>query len=237
MKLKKMFSLVAAGVMAVSMLAGCSTTSVEPTPTPNPDEDNTQVSGYSQMLYNQLGYSAKKKVTAEDSSAVNQALETAMGYAAGNTIANSYDWFINGDTNVVNADWTAWGTAAFAPASLVNGADALINALSAQNATTQTISQTFDVLDPVNDWDNSRKIAMLFVADGQKGMNAVMDEIADMINREVETLQDDYDSNQWITDNMDTDYDYTMSVAADTITLDADHGKSMTFVAVEITRI
>src|SRR5699024_5030180 len=104
MKLKKIASLALAGVMAVSMLAGCSTTSVEPTP--NPDEDNTQVSGYSQMLYNQLGYSAKKKVTAEDSSAVNQALETAMGYAAGNTIANSYDWFINGDTNVVNADWT-----------------------------------------------------------------------------------------------------------------------------------
>ena len=37
--------------------------------------------------------------------------------------------------------------------------------------------------------------------------------------------------------SMNTDYDYTMSVAADTITLTADHGKSLTFVAVNIARV
>ena len=54
MKLKKIASLALAGIMAVSMLAGCSTPSVDPEPTPNPGDDEPAVSGYSQMLYNPL---------------------------------------------------------------------------------------------------------------------------------------------------------------------------------------
>ena len=61
MKLKKIASLALAGVMAISMLAGCSTTSVEPTPTPDPDPEQPNVSGYSQMLYNHLSNVAKKR--------------------------------------------------------------------------------------------------------------------------------------------------------------------------------
>ena len=67
-----------------------------------------------------------------------------------------------------------------------------------------------------------------------------MSEIAGMINREIELLEDDYDlanNAGLLNDSMNTDYEYTMSVAADTITLTADHGKSMTFVAVNIARI
>ena len=240
MKLKKIASLALAGVMAVSMLAGCSTTSVEPTPTPDPEQPN--VSGYSQMLYNHLSYTAKKKVDAQDSNDVNDALATAMEYAAGNTIANSYDWFKDGDTHVVNADWNYWNRV---PDSLKNGAKALISELGADNDIEWNLTQTFDVLDP--DYGNYNRddmnISMLFVADGLKGKEAVMDEIAEMINNEVEWLEDDFDlddfdsaDDQW-DGSMNTDYEYTMSVAADTITLTADHGKSMTFVAVNIARV
>ena len=239
MKLKKIASLALAGIMAVSMLAGCSTTSVEPTPTPDPDPEQPNVSGYSQMLYNHLGYPATKKVEPQDSNDVNDALATAMEYAAGNTIANSYDWFIDGDTHVVNWDWTLL---TLAPDSLQNGARALIDEMSAENNVTMTTAQTFGVLDPTlaNYDDDNRNISMLFVADGLKNKNAVMSEIAGMINREIELLEDDYDltNNAGIlNDSMNTDYEYTMSVAADTITLTADHGKSMTFVAVNIARI
>ena len=237
MKLKKIASLALAGVMAVSMLAGCSTTSVEPTPTPDPEQPN--VSGYSQMLYNHLGYTAKKKVEPQDSNDVNDALATAMEYAAGNTIANSYDWFIDGDTHVVNKHWgTYWKKV---PDSLKNGANALISELGAENVINQNLPQTFDVLDPTNANYNrdDMNISMLFVADGFKGMEAVMDEVADMINRQVELLEDDFDliNNDTGDESMNTDYEYTMSVAADTITLTADHGKSMTFVAVNIARV
>ena len=241
MKLKKIASLALAGVMAVSMLAGCSTTSVEPTPDPVPDEDTTPVSGYSQMLYNQLSNAGKKKVTAQDDNAVNEALETAMGYAAGNTIANSYDWYIDGDTHVVNnGDWSS------APDALKNGANALINALGAENSLKDSIWQAFNVLDPTdvnNQYQrDNMNISMLFVADGLKSKTAVMDEIADLIDQQIQWLEDDYDlPGDIFQDNgghsMNTDYEYTMSVAADTITLGADHGKSMTFVAVNIARV
>ena len=238
MKLKKIASLALAGIMAISMLAGCSTTSVEPTPTPDPDPEQPNVSGYSQMLYNHLGYTAKKKVEPQDSNDVNDALATAMEYAAGNTIAGSYDNFIDGDTHVVNADWANWRRV---PDSLKNGANALISELGADNNINQNLSQTFNVLDPTNTNYNrdDMNISMLFVADGFKGMEAVMDEVAGMINRQVELLEDDFDliNNDTGDESMNTDYEYTMSVAADTITLTADHGKSMTFVAVNIARV
>ena len=244
MKLKKIASLMLAGVMAVSMLAGCSTTSVDPEPTPNPGDDEPTVSGYSQMLYNHLSYTAKKKVEPQDSNDVNDALAAAMKYAAGNTIANSYDWFIDGDTHPVNDSWNRFGYVLI-PDSLENGAVKLISELGAENKVDQSLTETFDVLDPDKDNynDDGMNISMLFVADGLKGKEAVMDEIAAMINSEVEWLEDDFDLDDFDSfddqedDSMNTDYDYTMSVAADTITLDADHGKSMTFVAVNIARV
>ena len=240
MKLKKIASLALAGVMAISMLAGCSTTSVEPTPTPDPDPEQPNVSGYSQMLYNHLGYTAKKKVEPQDSNDVNDALATAMEYAAGNTIANSYDWFIDGDTHAVNGSW-GYGIVTM-PDSLENGAKALIGELKAENTVNQTVGWAFRELDPTSTNYNrdDMNISLLFVADGFKGMEAVMDEVADLIDEQVKLLKDDYDLYDdagVISDSMNTDYDYTMSVAADTITLDADHGKSMTFVAVNIARV
>ncbi len=239
MKLKKIASLALAGVMAVSMLAGCNTTTVDPEPTPNPGDDEPTVSGYSQMLYNHLSYTAKKKVEPQDSNDVNDALAAAMKYAAGNTIANSYDWFIDGDTHAVNGSW-GYGIVTM-PDSLENGAKKLISELKAENTVTQTLGWTFNVLDPTasNYNRDDMNISMLFVADGLKDKEAVMDEIADMIDNEVLRLEDDYDlfNNDRHDASMNTDYEYTMSVAADTITLDADHGKSMTFVAVNIARV
>ena len=241
MKLKKIASLALAGIMAVSMLAGCSTTSVNPEPNPNPGDGEPTVSGYSQMLYNHLTNAAKKKVTAQDSNAVNNALATAMKYAAGNTIAGSYDDYIDGDTHVVNnSDWRNGD----APDSLKNGANALINELGAENTLKNPVWEAFNVLDPTpaNYQSDSMNISLLFVADGLKDYDAVMDEVAEMIKRQVEWLEDDYDlPGDILEDNgghsMNTDYEYIMSVAADTITLTADHGKSMTFVAVNIARV
>ena len=242
MKLKKIASLALAGIMAVSMLAGCSTTSVDPEPTPNPGDDEPTVSGYSQMLYNHLSNAAKKKVTAQDSDAVNNALATAMEYAAGNTIAGSYDDYIDGDTHAVNnSDWRD------AADSLKNGANALISELKAENTLKESVWMAFDVLDPdtTNYQRDDMNISMLFVADGLKSKNAVMDEVAAWIDQQIQWLEDDYDlpGDFWqdhpgsAGHSMNTDYEYTMSVAADTITLTADHGKSMTFVAVNIARV
>ena len=239
MKLKKIASLMLAGVMAVSMLTACGSTINEQQPPVNGGDDNNQVSGYSQMLHSHLSTSGQKKVTPEDSNIVNQALQTAMGYAADGTIAGIYDdggWF--GTTELVN-DWN-WPAA---PRSIRRAAVSLIDTMDAENNVAQGVSNTFNVLDPDDNNYNSTSlnISMLFVADGGKEMNAVMDEVADIINSEVEWLEDDFDLPGDFVDvgghSMNTDYDYTMSVAADTITLTADHGKSLTFVAVNIARV
>ena len=227
--------------MAVSMLTACGSTINEQQPPVNGGDDNNQVSGYSQMLYSHLSTSGQKKVTPEDSNVVNQALQTAMGYAADGTIAGIYDnggWF--GTTELVNdSNWRA------APRSIRRAAVSLIDTMDAENGIGQGVSNTFNMLDPdANNYNStSLNISMLFVADGGKEMNAVMDEVADIINSEVEWLEDDFDLNDDVSvddgldSSMNTDYDYTMSVAADTITLTADHGKSLTFVAVNIARV
>ena len=239
MKLKKIASLMLAGVMAVTMLTACGSTINEQQPPVNGGDDDNQVSGYSQMLHSHLSTSGQKKVTPEDSNIVNQALQTAMGYAADGTIAGIYDdggWF--GTTELVN-DWN-WPAA---PRSIRRAAVSLIDTMDAENTIGQGVGNTFNVLDPnVNNYNStSLNISMLFVADGGKEMNAVMDEVADIINSEVEWLEDDFDLPGDFVDvgghSMNTDYDYTMSVAADTITLTADHGKSLTFVAVNIARV
>ena len=241
MKLKKIASLALAGVMAISMLTACGSTINEQQPPVNGGDDNNQVSGYSQMLHSHLSTSGQKKVTPEDSNIVNQALQTAMGYAADGTIAGIYDdggWF--GTTELVNdVNWRA------APRSIRRAAVSLIDTMDAENTVTQGVSNTFNVLDPDDNNYNSTSlnISMLFVADGGKEMNAVMDEVADIINNEVEWLEDDFNlsdltsADDQADGSMNTDYDYTMSVAADTITLTADHGKSLTFVAVNIARV
>ena len=86
MKLKKIASLMLAGVMAVSMLAGCSTTAVDPEPTPDPDP--VPATGYSVELAANLSDAAKKDyITYEDNADDIAALEDALGNMSSTTTA------------------------------------------------------------------------------------------------------------------------------------------------------
>ena len=86
MKLKKIASLMLAGVMAVSMLAGCST-AVDPEPTPNPDP--TPAAGYSDVLAENLSDDAKKDyITYEDNADDIAALEDALGNLSSTSLAD-----------------------------------------------------------------------------------------------------------------------------------------------------
>ena len=82
MKLKKIASLMLAGVMAVSMLAGCQNTNVKPEDPTDPDP--TPATGYSVDLGNALADVLKKSeidtvVTFADSDVDKAALEDALG--------------------------------------------------------------------------------------------------------------------------------------------------------------
>ena len=83
MKLKKIASLMLAGVMAVSMLAGCQNTNVKPEDPTDPDP--TPATGYSVDLGSALADVLKENeidtvVTFADSETDKAALEDALGY-------------------------------------------------------------------------------------------------------------------------------------------------------------
>ena len=234
MKLKKIASLMLAGIMAVSMLTACGEGDTI-NEKPNQPEEPTTPSGYSEVLYKHLSTTAQKKVTASDSDAVNNALLAAMEFMSNGEIGNYYDNGWADSAKVVNNnDYKS------APQALKNAAKDLIDSLAAENKLDQDVVGAFDaVLDPSNENYNKtdRNVALLFVTDGGKGADAVMDEVASVINAGIESLQDDFDTTLNNGDYVHTDYDYTISVGAYTKTLTNDHGKSMTFVAVNIARV
>ena len=79
-------------------------------------------------------------------------------------------------------------------------------------------------------------VVMLYVVDGGLSTNAAVMEVADLLDDDIDDLVRTYNNKGTATETNETVYTYTGSVSADTITLDADHGKSLTFVAVEIVR-
>ena len=76
MKLKKIASLALAGVMAVSMLAGCTTANVEPEQPEKPETPAT--SAAADALYSELTGSAKEKVTPVANADLDSALDNAV---------------------------------------------------------------------------------------------------------------------------------------------------------------
>ena len=76
MKLKKIASLMLAGIMAVSMLTACDTTSAGDDTVVPPAEDTTPA-GYSATILNGTGSNTKSLMTSEDSAMLAGAVEAA----------------------------------------------------------------------------------------------------------------------------------------------------------------
>ena len=232
MKLKKIASLALAGVMAVSMLAGCSTASNNQPE--QPEQPTNPATGYSTMVGNNLGAAAKSKVTMSDSNDLDKALESAMNYVAGSSIAGAYNSNLISTLKSVN-----WSNAPISNDTMLEAAlKDLIDNMKAENEVSAEIDDTFDVLDPYKSDDDERKdddrnITLMYVIDGRVGYDAVMKQVASQLEHEIEALKTDYRV-QGV--NTVLDYNYVVSVSADTITLDANHGKSVTVVAVNVAR-
>ena len=77
MKLKKIASLALAGIMAVSMLAGCSTTGAGDDTTVVPPVVDPTPAGYSQTILDGTGNVIKSMTTARDSAMLKNAVEAA----------------------------------------------------------------------------------------------------------------------------------------------------------------
>ena len=231
MKLKKIASLMLAGVMAVSMLAGCSNgssnnggaSSSEPTTT----------TGYSSTLYGKLGSIAKSKISFSDSTALNNALTKAMGYAGNDTLVYEFlTGMKSGTVAYVHPDGgSAMGLAAQSLADTLKTEDtsAFWKASSAVN-----------VLNPVEDddqyKDDDMSVVLLFAVDGKVAMDAALTQVADQIDDAIASLHVDDDEVVSGEEASKIRYTYTGSVGADTLTYTEGHGVSVTFIAVQLNR-
>ena len=232
MKLKKIASLMLAGVMAVSMLTACGDNTVNDPEQPNQPVEPTPA-GYSSVLGDALVAQnvVNRKVHMQDSNDLNAALKTAMKFAGEDVVSGIYD-----------------GMGANMP-RYFNPADG--------DAIQLVARKLVDVMDSVNDagdlrswqaienlyanednYDEDLNVTMLYVVNDGVSVNAALEYIAAEISDAVEDLDIDYDNvdGMWFDQKAEVEYDYTGSVSADSIKLDANHGKGLTFIAVQITR-
>ena len=241
MKLKKIASLALAGVMAVSLLSGCSTTSVEPTPTPDPEEPSA--TSYSAVMQNAFESKDIMKIHFTDDSNLDKALETAVGYAGYDAVTN--DFLHQLWENGKSVQWIGKG--------LVGGNSSLAfdqvnqklrDAMGTKIAMQRTDDETVRYLSPESKanaanepaWydKNDVNTTVLYVADRGMSLEAAMDAIADEIATGVKGLNTYYDHID--TQGTTYHYEYTGSVSVCSKNFDAMHGIGVNFIAVNIVR-
>ena len=240
MKLKKIASLMLAGVMAVSMLAGCQTTSNEQ-PT-QPEEPTTPSTGYSSMLEDKMSVQVTNKTVFQDDANLNAALDYAVG-------------------NVGHDDITA----DFVHGALYGGAVRFISNENANDPLRMVVSTMRDKLDVKANWspesnakgatdtlDNIRPVdtadhyanykknnvntLLVYVVDDGVEVTNALDQIKNQLQSTWEDkLYDDFKVGQ----NTDSgrDYHYVCSVAVSNRNFESGHGIGVNFIAVEVTRV
>ena len=239
MKLKKIASLALAGVMAVSMLAGCSTTGAGDDTTVVPPVDEPSTTNYAALLQEDLEDNNVLKLKAGDSSALQSSLETVVGYVGNNAVTGEFIHTLTDGTVrfITNCE----------PISALATADAKLREITKPEITHFfSASETVRHLSPesadgVCNGDclaaytrNGINTTLLFVVDRGVSVEAAIDEIADDIEVGVKGLNTAYDH---IDDLGDTyNYEYTASVAVAPYYFDAMHGIGVNFIAVDIVR-
>ncbi len=234
MKLKKFASMLLAGVMAVSMLTACGDNTVNDPEQPNKPVEPTPA-GYSSVLGDALVAEnvVNRKVHMQDSNDLNAALKTAMEFAGEDVVSGIYDaMFANMPEYINPADGDATQLVA---SKLVDVMDSVNDAgdLSSRQAIENLYATE-------GNHNKDLNVTMLYVVNDGVSVNAALERIAAEISDAVAALDIDYDNvvvgGFWGDQQAEVEYNYTGSVSADSVKLDANHGKGLTFIAVQITR-
>ena len=207
MKLKKIASLMLAGIMAVSMLAGCSTANVEPEQPENPETPAS--SAAVDTLYSELTGSAKVMVTP----VANSELDAALA-----DVVDKY-W-----------DYDSEGDYAFGPHGIFNnvGYDHLTdvrNGRIGESLKSALKANYTDILREFNDADdaNDRSVVEVYAINASTSDAYALELLAERIDPYVSKLptegQTDRDG------EANYDYSYTISASVET--------KTVTFAGVE----
>ena len=243
MKLKKIASLAFAGIMAVSMLAGCSTTGAGDDPTVVPPVDEPSTTNYAALLQEDLEDENVLKLKAGDSSALQSSLETVVGYVGNNAVTDEFlDTLNNGRVRYIFSTGN-WGGTNLAMGTVNNK---LRDAMDPEVTQLASASETVRHLSPESaDYAcgqgcraaytrNGINTTLLFVVDRGVEVEAAIDEIADEIIEGVKGLNTAYDHRDSLGDTYN--YEYTASVAVAPYYFDAMHGIGVNFIAVDIVR-
>ena len=244
MKLKKIASLMLAGVMAVSMLAGCST-AVDPEPTPNPDP--TPSANYGTTFYSYLSNDAQKKMTFGSNADLDAALKTAVERAGSLSIATNYwlaDTVVELDTDRIVTDASGDNIWRYPTVidSLYRVAKNLSESTGAENeelhvrATDWTgMEAVLNQIDSTGEHKNADDVnaVALYVVDSTVSVEAALDDIADDLDGIIKNLD--------IIGHVESgkgeyEYKYTGSVSVTSKSIPNVDGMSVNFIAVEIAR-
>ena len=255
MKLKKIASLMLAGVMAVSMLTACDTTSNTPEgPNGGDDVITTPVNDMTSAFQLEMSEKAKMKVNMSYSEDLQDDLAFAageVGYAtildfctairtAGTgmfggsgvrTVANFDQNGIVYVADVNSGDWNVWTTNKLAGDLSVAAAD--MGALNVAKAFKDLIPDYNDVED--------KTVTMLFAVDDTIGEANAVKQVGKLVNSWFEELRIDDDnsmeSDKWPAADATTfHYVYNGSVAIENKSIDS-HDMGVNLIAVEITRV
>ena len=223
MKLKKIASLMLAGIMAVSMLAGCN--NVSNNNGNNGEGEGATASGYSAKLGEKLAKTLKEKkldkiVTFADSSKDQAALEDAVtGYGALNLIVGSATPEL---TDIVNQDVD----------------EDFKDAAETEDRVLTVIGGDF--FDTINNVGNTRKIGAVFAVDG----TVKLDKAIGMLVEDYKAAFTSLESGVTVTDSSapgkTTDYDFAYTVSVSVVNVPVTsvtiYNNSVNFIALTITR-
>ena len=212
MKLKKIASLMLAGIMAVSMLAGCK--SGTPDPKPNEGEEENTASGYSAML----GEKAAKDLMKADLDKVFTFADNADDQKALDKLAvgiseeKMQEWIVGNDLTVLHTKY--YGSFK---------KDTGLDRDSLSNGT-----KIFAYEDSL-----TKKVGEVWVANGEISLDYVLDKIYETYKSQITSVPADGTVN-----NFDVDYDYTVSVSVvnKAVKSSSIFNGSVNLIAVTITR-
>ena len=253
MKLKKIASLMLAGIMAVSMLTACDTTSNTPVvPDGDGDVSTTPVNDMTSAFQLGLSEKAKMKVNMSYSSDLQDDLAFAAGEVGYATILDfctairtAHEGFLFGYGVRTVANFDRDGRVYVADVNSGDWNVATTNELAgdlsvaAAGMSAQNVADAFNDLIPDHNDMEDKTVTMLFAVDDTIGEANAVKQVGQLVNSWFERLRIDDDNSQEVTEDDDATtfhYVYNGSVAIENKSIDS-HDMGVNLIAVEITRV
>ena len=253
MKLKKIASLMLAGIMAVSMLTACDTTSNTPVvPDGDGDVSTTPVNDMTSAFQLGLSEKAKMKVNMSYSSDLQDDLAFAAGEVGYATILDfctairtAHNGFLIGYGVRTVANFDQDGTVYVADVNSGNWNVSTTNELAgdlsvaAAGMSALNVADAFNTLLPSYNEVEDETVTMLFAVDDTIGEANAVKQVGQLVNNWIERLRiDDDNTDEWRPgfDATTFHYVYNGSVAIENKSIDS-HDMGVNLIAVEITRV